>query len=38
MTEREDAGLELILSEPDFVAWLEPNEDDADDDTPLSAA
>jgi hypothetical protein len=38
VTEREEAGLELILSEPDFIAWLEPDDDDADDDAPRSAA
>lgn len=38
MTEREETGIELLLSEPEIVAWLEPetNEDDADE--PPAAA
>jgi hypothetical protein len=26
MTEREALGIELLLSEPEIVAWLEPRE------------
>lgn len=26
MTDREDTGLELLLSEPDIVAWLEADD------------
>jgi hypothetical protein len=26
MTEREELGIELLLSEPEIVAWLEPLE------------
>jgi hypothetical protein len=36
VTERETTGLELLLSEPEIVAWLEPEADD--DDTPPRAA
>lgn len=36
MTETEVIGLELLLSEPEIVAWLEPEADD--DDTPPTAA
>jgi hypothetical protein len=35
MTEREESGgtvIELLLREPEIVAWLEPNEDEAPDD------
>ncbi len=36
MTEREEARIEpmlreMLLSEPEIVAWLEPHEDEADD-------
>ena len=31
MTEREETGVELLLSEPEIVAWLEP--DDPSDET-----
>jgi hypothetical protein len=39
VTEREEIGIELLLSEPEIVAWLDPpqNKDD-DDDEPLGAA
>ena len=26
MTERDDTGVELLLSEPEIVAWLEPDD------------
>ena len=35
MTEREESGgtvIELLLREPEIVAWLEPSEDEAPDD------
>lgn len=35
MSEREEGGatvIELLLREPDVVAWLEPAEDEAEDD------
>ena len=44
MTEREESGgpvIELLLREPEIVAWLEPNEpaaDDEDDTDPPRAA
>jgi hypothetical protein len=35
MNDTDTTGLELLLSDPKFVAWLEPDEDDdRDDDTP----
>ena len=34
MTDREERGIELLLNEPEIVAWLEPHEDTADDDEP----
>jgi hypothetical protein len=36
--EREETGIELLLSEPDIVAWLEPREQDDDDDEAPRAA
>ena len=42
MTEREETGgtvIELLLREPEIVAWLEPDEaEDHDDDEPPRAA
>ena len=43
MSEREESatGLELLLEEPDIVAWLNdyrPRPDDAEDDEPPAAA
>lgn len=39
MTEREETGIDLLLSEPEIVAWLEPHEDsDGDEDEPQRAA
>jgi hypothetical protein len=38
VTEREKTGFELLLSEPEIVAWLEPAEDDDDVDDPPRAA
>jgi hypothetical protein len=42
MSEREEGGtvVELLLREPEIVAWLEPqnDDDDPDDDEPLRAA
>jgi hypothetical protein len=42
MTEREEIGgtvIELLLREPEIVAWLEPgtDDDDSDDETPRAA-
>ena len=42
MTEREETGMEpllreLLLSEPEIVAWLEPHENKDDDDEPPRA-
>jgi hypothetical protein len=35
MTRREETAIELLLSEPEIVAWLEPDErDEGDDDEP----
>jgi hypothetical protein len=35
MTEAEETAIELFLSQPEIVAWLEPQEDhDRDDETP----
>ena len=38
--EREEAGMEpmlreVLLSEPEIAAWLEPHENDDDDDEPF---
>ena len=33
MSEPEEKGIELLLTEPEIVAWLEPK-DDRDDDEP----
>jgi hypothetical protein len=43
MSEREEQGgtvVELLLREPEIVAWLEPHDDDDEppDDEPLRAA
>ncbi len=38
MTEREETGIELLLSDPEIVAWLEPEETKDDDDEPPRAA
>ncbi len=43
MNEEEETGrggtvIELLLREPEIVAWLEPHDDDADDDEPPRAA
>ena len=32
MNETETTGLELLLSDPKFVAWLEPDDDEETDD------
>ena len=39
VTEREETGIELLLSEPEIVAWLEPQEhtDDDDDEQPRAS-
>ena len=39
VTEREETGIELLLSEPAIVAWLEPQEhtDDDDDEQPRAS-
>jgi hypothetical protein len=31
MAENEDAGIELLLSQPEIVAWLELDKDEDDD-------
>jgi len=36
--EPEETAIELLLSEPEIVAWLEPHENESDDDEPPSAA
>jgi hypothetical protein len=33
-TEREKTDIELLLNEPEIVAWLEPNEKKDEDDEP----
>jgi hypothetical protein len=41
MSEDEERGgtvIELLLREPEIVAWLEPGRDDEDDDEPPRAA
>jgi hypothetical protein len=38
MTEREEAAVELLLSEPEIVAWLELHDSDDDHDEPPRAA
>lgn len=40
MAEEEKTAVELLLSEPEIVAWLDPGQDDAtdgDDETPRAA-
>ncbi len=40
MSEREEAGatvIELLLREPEIVAWLEPGEPEDDDEPPRAA-
>ena len=39
VTEREETAIELLLSEPAIVAWLEPQEhtDDDDDEQPRAS-
>jgi hypothetical protein len=34
VTAEEEAGIELLLSDPEIVAWLEPAEIDEGDDQP----
>jgi hypothetical protein len=35
VTKREETAIELLLSDPEIVAWLEPDErNDRDDDEP----
>jgi hypothetical protein len=35
VTKREETAIELLLSDPEIVAWLEPDEiDDGDDEPP----
>lgn len=34
MTEQEKIGIELLLSEPEIVEWLEPDEGKDDDGSP----
>jgi hypothetical protein len=39
VTEGETIGIDLLLSEPEIVAWLEPQENtDDNDDEPLRVA
>jgi hypothetical protein len=37
VTEREETGIELLLCEPEILAWLEPHESKDDDDEPPRA-
>jgi hypothetical protein len=39
LTEREQNGIELLLSEPDIVAWLEPPQEieEDEDESPKAA-
>lgn len=37
MTEAEETGIELLLCEPEILAWLEPHESKDDEEEPLSA-
>jgi hypothetical protein len=37
MTENDPAGFELLLNDPDIVAWLEPDEGDDDEPDPAAA-
>ena len=34
MGEHDERGIELLLSEPEIVAWLEPDETGEDDEEP----
>jgi hypothetical protein len=36
VTERDQAGIELLLSEPEIVAWLELQDGDNDDEAPCT--
>jgi hypothetical protein len=36
--EREETGIELLLSDPEIVAWLEPDTNDEDAEEPPAAA
>jgi hypothetical protein len=39
VNERQETGIELLMSEPEIVAWLEPREQtEDDDDEPPRAA
>ena len=39
VTRRDETGIELLLNEPEIVAWLEPTEvEDVDDDDPSRAS
>jgi hypothetical protein len=37
VTEREETGIELLLCEPEILAWLEPHESTDDDEEQLNA-
>jgi hypothetical protein len=42
MTDREETAIELLLSDPEFLSWLDPGESgrdegDADDEPPRAA-
>ena len=37
VTEPEQTGIELLLCEPEILAWLEPHESKDDDEEPLNA-
>ncbi len=37
MTEHEETGFELLLCEPEILAWLEPHESKDDEDEPPDA-
>jgi hypothetical protein len=38
MWERQETGVELLLSEPEIVAWLELPTEEVDDDQPRALA
>jgi hypothetical protein len=38
VTERDEIGIELLLGEPEIVAWLEPTDQTEDDDDDPSRA
>jgi len=38
VTKRDEIGIELLLSDPEVVAWLEPADQTDDDDDPSRAS